>query len=151
MIEVAIGEIGVVEVPDNKVKYNNNNGQPWCGWFLDWCAKQAGVKAPTVVSTVLGRVKFIQEKKYFLKAQVGDYAFFNFSGGLQPEHVGLVVKIDEINGHYTIDGNTSSNKSQANGGEVMLKRRPNKFIVGYGRPSYLSAEGALPVIPAIKN
>ena len=136
IIEIAIGEIGTVEEPENLVKYNNMNGQPWCGWFLNWCAKQAGVKVPNVVSTILGEASFRKANALFHEAQVGDFAFFNFSGGKSPEHVGLVVKLDPIKGHYTIDGNTSDNKSQANGGEVMLKQRPNKFIVSYGRPTY---------------
>ena len=44
MVAIAKEEIGVVEIPDNKVKYNNMNGLAWCGYFIDWCAKKAGVK-----------------------------------------------------------------------------------------------------------
>lgn len=150
IIEIAIGEIGTVEQPDNLVKYNNMNGQPWCGWFINWCAKQAGVNIPSVVSTILGEQAFKNMNKLFTTPQVGDLAFFNFSGGKTPEHIGLVVKLDAVHGHYTIDGNTSSNGSQANGGEVMLKQRPNKFIVSYGRPTYVPATGALPSIPPKK-
>lgn len=150
MIEVAIGEIGTVEEPDNLVKYNNMNGQPWCGWFCMWVAKTAGVKLPNVVSTILGEAAFRKSNALFTEAKVGDLAFFNFSGGKSPEHVGLVVKLDPIKGHFTIDGNTSGSGSQANGGEVMLKQRPNKFIVSYGRPTYLPTTGALPSIPPKK-
>ena len=61
LIEVAVGEIGYIETPDNITKYGaftHHNGAPWCGSFLNWCAVQAGVKIPNVVSTIDGQQYF---------------------------------------------------------------------------------------------
>ena len=49
-IEVAAGEVGYIEGPaDNETKYQKAN-QPWCGAFVNWCAKQVALRfliAPT--------------------------------------------------------------------------------------------------------
>ena len=52
LIEVATAEVGYVEeaVPENKTKYQKAN-QPWCGAFVNWCGKKAGVKIPNTVYT----------------------------------------------------------------------------------------------------
>ena len=55
----------------------------------------------------------------------GDYVFFDWDGGTDPDHVGAVlcVKGDYL---YTIEGNS--------GGKVAVNRYPlsDKRIVGYG-------------------
>jgi hypothetical protein len=51
----------------------------------------------------------------------------------------------------TIEGNTSGGaKDQRNGGQVMVKSRTlgaRSFVVGYGRPAYVSFTGDLPDRP----
>ena len=146
LIEVAVGEIGYIETPDNITKYGaftHHNGQPWCGSFLNWCAVQAGVKIPNVVSTIDGQQYFKAVNKLFTTPKVGDLVFYNFTKGKTPEHIGLVVEVDK-GAIKSIEGNTSGTSSQANGGEVMLKSRSLAFALSFGRPTYIPYLGALP-------
>ena len=158
LIEIATAEIGYIEeaVPENKTKYQKAN-QPWCGAFVNWCGKKAGVEIPNTVYTPAGADAFKKMKRWeegeSAQPQAGDIAYFDFpSDGVDRiSHVGIVVK-DNLDGTVTcIEGNTSSDKKgdQRNGGEVCLKIRAykkknrNKFkpnlpvaIVGFGRPKF---------------
>jgi hypothetical protein len=151
MIEIAIHEIGYVEEPDNHTKYGKTmhaDGLAWCGSFLNWCAIVAKVKVPNTVSVIQGSQSFVKLGQLHIGGyQVGDFAYFNFAGKTQPQHVGLIVKVDDKN-VYTIEGNTSGDKSQVNGGMVMLKKRDKKFVLWTGRPVYAAYEGSLPPLPA---
>ena len=60
-IEIAKGEIGYVETPDNITKYGEftkANGLPWCGSFCNWVLAQSGVKVHSVVGTAKGAQTF---------------------------------------------------------------------------------------------
>ena len=144
MVEIATGEIGYVEGPkDNETKYGaftGHNFQPWCGSFLMWCAKKAGVSIPNVVSVIEGEAKFKDLGRSHKTPKVGDLAFFNFTHGTIPQHVGLVVAINSTGGLTCIEGNTSS-KNQSNGGQVEKKPRVPMFVTSYGRPSYTITKG----------
>ena len=146
MIEVAMAEVGYVETPDNITKYGkamNADGKPWCGSFINWCAKQARVEIPNVVGTIAGAASFKAKGQWFVTPKVGDLAFFDFIDDNKTviQHIGLVVKAGEHT-ILTIEGNTSGT-NQANGGEVMMKTRklgPHSYAVGFGRPSYKGAK-----------
>lgn len=153
-IAVAHAEIGVAEEAGNKVKYNKNNGQPWCGYFVNWCATKAKIKIPNCVYTPAGRAGFQGLGTWFniatAKPAPGDIVFFDFvKGGAPVEHVGIVVKDNGDGTVTTIEGNTSpehkTKGSQDNGGEVAERIRAYKadnkrhltpFIVGFGRPKW---------------
>jgi len=156
LVEIATAEVGYIEeaVPENKTKYQKAN-QPWCGAFVNWCGKKAGVEIPNTVYTPAGADAFKKAKRWFegedAQPQAGDVVYFDFpaDGVDRISHVGIVVK-DNNDGTVTcVEGNTSSDKKgdQRNGGEVCLKIRAykkknrNKFkpnlavaIVGFGRP-----------------
>ena len=158
LVEIATAEIGYIEeaVPENKTKYQKAN-QPWCGAFVNWCGKKAGVEIPNTVYTPAGADAFKKMKRWqegeTAQPQAGDIVYFDFpnDGVDRISHVGIVVK-DNLDGTVTcIEGNTSSDKKgdQRNGGEVCLKIRAykkknrNKFkpnlavaIVGFGRPKF---------------
>ena len=54
LIAAALAEVGTIEHGDNLTKYGEYtgaNGLPWCGSFVNWCANEAGVKIPNMVST----------------------------------------------------------------------------------------------------
>jgi len=145
IIEIAVGEIGYIETPDNITKYGaftHHNGQPWCGSFINWVCAQGQVKIPNVVSTIDGQHYFKAANQLFTTPKIGDLAFYNFTNGKTPEHIGLVVGL--TNGIQSIEGNTSGTSSQANGGEVMLKSRLTKYAISFGRPTYIPYLGALP-------
>ena len=155
----ARAEIGTKENPanSNKVKYNNNNGEPWCGYFVMWCAKSVGLNIPNVVYTPAG-VSGFQGKGLWANAasytpQPGDIFFCDFPGGEKIDHVGIVVKDNgdgtfvSCEGNTIPDGATGSGKiaAEANGGEVCMKvrayRADNKrklpvFVVGFGKPQF---------------
>ena len=156
-LEIAKAEVGYIEGPkDNQTKYQRAN-QPWCGAFVNWVAKQAGVKIPNCVYTPSGATAFMDKKAWTIAEQAdpkpGDIVFFDFVVDELDRigHVGIVIKNNGKGIITTIEGNTSSNKkgSQANGGEVCLKIRAYKkknsgklkpslpvFVVGFGRPKF---------------
>ena len=156
LIEIAKGEIGVIEGPrDNETKYGaytKANFQPWCGSFVMWCADQAGVKVPNTVYTPSGAAAFKKSGRWY-DAQIcdpepGDIAYFDFPGdGVDRiSHVGIVIKDNEDGTVVCIEGNTTNKKggSQRNGGEVCRQVRAYKknskglpvSIVGFGRPKF---------------
>lgn len=152
--EMAVSQIGTKENPpnSNKVKYNNDNGQYWCGYFVDWVAKQLGVKMPSCVYTPAGVAGF-QGKGLWVnhessKPQPGFIAFFDFPGGEKTDHVGIVVSDNGDGTVSTVEGNTTADGkkgSQSNGGEVCMKIRAYKannkrklpvYITGFGTPKF---------------
>jgi hypothetical protein len=156
LIEVAKGELGVIEGPrDNETKYGKftkANFQPWCGSFVMWCADQAGVKVPNTVYTPAGAQAFKKAGKWIdgdlADPEPGDIAYFDFpaDGVDRISHVGIVIKDNEDGTVWCIEGNTTNRKggSQRNGGEVCKQLRAYKknkkgvqiSIVGFGRPKF---------------
>jgi hypothetical protein len=156
-LDVAQSELGYIEGPaNNQTKYQKAN-QAWCGAFVNWVAKQAGVKIPNCVYTPAGATGFMDKKAWTLaeaaEPQPGDIAFFDFPGDAldRISHVGIVIKNNGNGTVTTIEGNTASDKKgdQRNGGEVCKKVRAFKkknrgkvqpslpvFIVGFGRPKF---------------
>lgn len=150
-IEVAKGELGVIEGPkNNQTKYGKEFGVnflPWCGSFVNWCAKKAGVKIPNTISTLAGASAFKRAKAWIPAdkgtPQPGDIAYFDFpeDGINHISHVGIVIAV-KGNNVVTIEGNTSPSQkgSQRNGGMVAKKVRAYKgkyaAIVGFGRPKF---------------
>ncbi len=150
-VEVALAEVGTTESPkdSNKVKYNKNNGQPWCGYFVMWCATQVKAKLPNVVYTPAGVESFKGIGQWFnaetSMPHAGDIVFFDFPGGERTDHVGIVIKDNGDGTVTTVEGNTSEAGSQSNGGEVLIKVRAYKkknrkrlpvYVTGFGRPRW---------------
>jgi hypothetical protein len=150
-IEIAKGEIGYVEVPDNKTKFGEftkADGLPWCGSFCNWVLAKAGVKVHSVVGTANGAHKFKEIARWHETPLPGDLAFMDFphDGVDRISHVGIVVAIDGKT-ITTIEGNTSGNGDQRNGGMVMVKQRTiGKEVVGFGRPKYVPYKGEFPTV-----
>jgi hypothetical protein len=158
-LEVAQSEIGYIEEPGNKTKYQKAN-QPWCGAFVNWVARQAGVKIPNCTYTPAGAAGFMDKNAWTpadqAEPQPGDIVFFDFPGDAfdRISHIGIVIRNNGNGTVTTIEGNTSSDKKgkkadQRNGGEVCKKVRAFKkknrgniqlslpvSIVGFGRPKF---------------
>jgi cell wall-associated NlpC family hydrolase len=152
--QTAVAEVGTKEKPanSNKVKYNDNNGQFWCGYFVNWCAKKVKLSIPNCIYTPAGVAGF-QGKGLWVNAETakpkpGFVAFFDFPGGEKTDHVGIVVSdngdgtVTTVEGNTTADGKTGS---QSNGGEVAMKIRAYKknnkrklpvYISGFGTPKF---------------
>jgi hypothetical protein len=154
LIQVALAEVGTAETGNNETKYGKfmkADKLPWCGSFLNWCADQAGVKVPNVVSTRAGAEAFQKAKQWHTTPKIGDFVFFDFivDDKTTINHIGLIIRASEKQ-IVTIEGNTSAGASQRNGGEVMVKSRAlgaRSFVVGYGRPTYEPFSGDLPDRP----
>ncbi len=134
LIQVALAEVGTAETGNNETKYGKfmkADKLPWCGSFLNWCAHQAGVKVPNVVSTKAGAEAFKKAKQWHTTPKIGDFVFFDFivDDKTTINHIGLVIRASEKQ-IVTIEGNTSS------GGDQRLLERgthPLSAVLGPGR------------------
>ena len=114
-----------------------NQYTPWCACFLSWAAAQQPdntfIGAPPRFADVdIGMADFKAQSGKWRnpndeknKPIPGDYVFFDWDGGPDPDHVGAVLYVDETQ-LYTIEGNS--------GGRVAVQRYSlgDKRIVGYG-------------------
>ena len=112
-----------------------NQYTPWCGCFLSWAADQQKASidgAPPRFADVDEGMKGFKDSRMWRergdtnnKPIPGDYVFFDWDGGTDPDHVGAVLCV-EGNFLYTIEGNS--------GGRVAVQRYPlsDSRIVGYG-------------------
>ena len=110
-----------------------NQYTPWCACFLSWAAAQQpngtfDGKPPSFANVDKGMASFKNSGKWRdsgTEPIPGDYVFFDWDGGTNPDHVGAVlcVKGDYL---YTIEGNS--------GGKVAVNRYPKNDprIMGYG-------------------
>jgi hypothetical protein len=159
VIETALAEVGYTEKPTNLTKYGeftNANGLPWCGSFVNWCAHEAGVKLPSMVSTALGAERMKNVGRWHSKPAPGDLAFFDFPNDTidRISHIGIVAEVRNKT-VITIEGNTApSGGDQRNGGMVMIKERAfgeGTSIVGFARPKYAPFAGTLPAIELVEE
>lgn len=112
-----------------------NQYTPWCACFLSWAAAQQPNETfdgnPPNFANVDDGMERFQNGSYGqwrdsgTEPIPGDYVFFDWDGGIDPDHVGAVlcVKGDYL---YTIEGNS--------GGKVAVNRYPKNDprIMGYG-------------------
>lgn len=141
-VRTAAQEIGYTECPPNSnmTKYGEwygLNGQPWCCIFVQWCLRNTGLLKRTASCTELYNY-MKQSSQIVTKPQQGDLVFFNFDKSPKPgqmKHIGIVETVNQNGGIWSIEGNTSVNGSQDNGGAVCRKQR-SKGIMAYARPNY---------------
>jgi hypothetical protein len=151
IIEAALAEVGTVEEGENLTKYGKftkADGLPWCGSFVNWCAHEAGVKIPSMVSTALGAQKMKDIGRWKERPKLGDLCFMDFphDGIDRISHIGIVAKVG-LKSVLCVEGNTSGNGDQRNGGMVMIKERfLGKEIVGFARPKYVQHAGEFLVV-----
>jgi hypothetical protein len=158
VIAAALDEVGTIEQGDNLTKYGEYtgaNGLPWCGSFVNWCANEAGVKIPNMVGTAAGAQKMKDQKRWHTVPALGDLCFMDFphDGVDRISHIGIVVKVG-LNSVLCVEGNTSGNGDQRNGGMVMIKQRAfgsGKEVVGFGRPKFVPFKGDYPIVEAPKE
>lgn len=151
IIDFAKYQIGYTEGRNNSNQYSqffNANNRPWCGDFVSWCARQAGIPenvipssayVPDFVTFYTSRSRFKRRGTY--TPQMGDLIVFDFNGNGSGDHIGLV---ESIQGSYvyTIEGNTSKAGENANGDGVWRKGRSLSYsgILGYCLPAYIEEE-----------
>lgn len=161
VIEIARAELGEHENPpgSNRVKYWQDydpayQGQPWCVAFQWWCFWKAGESSAFfggAKTASCGKLlRFFKENYQNVPVReiaIGDLGFFNFSGGVAPEHCGLITHVERSNGSIlyvkSIEGNTyaeGGSGDDSNGGCVAERTRYPRNIVGVARPKYKEEE-----------
>lgn len=109
-----------------------NQYTPWCGCFLSWGAAQQrdtiNGDPPRFANVDDGMNAFQTQKKWRERGATpipGDYVFFDWNGGSDPDHVGAVLCVKD-GFLYTIEGNS--------GGKVAVNCYPKNDprIMGYG-------------------
>lgn len=112
-----------------------NQYTPWCGCFLSWGAEQQrdtiDGAPPRFANVDTGMEGFQESGKWRNPNDAnnmpipGDYVFFDWDGGSDPDHVGAVLCVKD-GFLYTIEGNS--------GGRVAVQRYSlgDSRIVGYG-------------------
>lgn len=120
-----------------------NQYTPWCACFLSWGAEQQrdtiDGDPPKFADVDKGMAKFKESDMWRERGDTnnkpipGDYVFFDWDGGNNPDHVGAVLCV-EGNFLYTIEGNS--------GGRVAVNRYPlsDSRIVGYGVLNWKTGE-----------
>lgn len=120
-----------------------NQYTPWCGCFLSWGAEQQrdtiDGAPPKFADVDKGMTDFQESGKWrnpndaTNKPIPGDYVFFDWDGGSDPDHVGAVLCVKD-GFLYTIEGNS--------GGKVAVNRYPKNDprIVGYGVLNWKTGE-----------
>jgi hypothetical protein len=107
---------------------------------LNWCADQAGVKVPNVVSTRAGAEAFKKAKQWHTTPKIGDFVFFDFiiDDKTTINHIGLVIRCSEKQ-IVTIEGNTSAGIKSAQWwrSHGQIKSFGSTVICGGLRPAYL--------------
>lgn len=119
-----------------------NKNTPWCACFLSWAAAQQPGETfdgapPRFANVDDGMNTFQTQKKWRDRGATpipGDYVFFDWDGGTDPDHVGAVLCVDENGYLYTIEGNSS--------GRVALNCYPKNDprIMGYGVLNWKTGE-----------
>lgn len=149
VLAVANGEIGTMENPPNSnhIKYwdligrSDFQGQSWCGCFVTWVFKQAGVPFPTV-DTAGGYVYCPDEVNYAkahgnvvsaANARPGDAVLYDWNADGVADHTGIVLTAPGTGTTFTaIEGNTTVGNNDG----VAVKSRNISEVVAFVRPPY---------------
>lgn len=74
--------------------------------------------------TPTGKSYFVKAERYGKEPKIGAIVYFYHTSQARVTHVGIVISVDKNNGKYTIktvEGNTSSEAFERNGGAVAIK------------------------------
>ncbi|MBR5134977.1 MAG: CHAP domain-containing protein [Clostridia bacterium] len=138
LIAVAKTQLGYAEGSNNYNKYSESFGyayQPWCGHFISWCARQAGI--PEAVIPTTGRsTAFFTIGDYHSRLsgyipQPGDIMLYGVYG--DSYHVSIVERFDKTTSTvYVLDGNWSDKVSSHS------TTLANTEVAGFVTPPYTS-------------
>ena len=164
VIKEAVSHAGYTETGNNVNmfgKWYGMNGAAWCAIFVSYCMNKAGAGAlikgaATAKGTarVSDFMRHAQKRKWAKiapkDALMGDIVIFDFPGGYETDHVGLIRAASKGKNIYTIEGNTSSGTgSQSNGGGVYKRTRSFGTVHSIWRPPYdPEVVAPAPVVPA---
>ena len=141
IIRIAETQIGYREGANNYNKYGAEyglNNQPWCVIFVWWVFREAGASDLFGAKTAsCSRLYANHKTQEVPRADLrpGDIVFFDWSGGTETEHVGIVQKVSGST-LTTIEGNTGASGDQSNGDGVYRKTRALSLVSHNFRPAY---------------
>ena len=105
-----------------------NKDTPWCACYISWALSQVGShlnEVPRYANVDLF-IEYFKDRSSFANTPTpGDIIFFDWTGGDNPAHVGVVIKTDSST-VYTIEGNSA--------GIIALREYSinDNRIIGYG-------------------
>jgi hypothetical protein len=165
VLAVAKGYLGVKESPanSNNVIFNtkyyghavSGASYAWCATFVWCCFDEAGL-----ASLYTGGKKYLKDGagEYYFEGcpavmryakskgrwvtggyKKGDVILFDWDGGGTPDHIGIAASGLANGSIQVIEGNTSAGNN-SDGGEVMLRARAPKDVIGAYRPAYQNEE-----------
>lgn len=147
ILALAKSQVGYEEDPNtgfnkyNKEYCGHDSAAAWCVVFIWWLFKHIGAPELFYGGGKTNRCgilfDYYAERGMTVKNKVpkrGDLVEFTFNGEKHC-HIGICLEYD---GKYvtTIDGNTSEEGSQKDGGEVLIRKRKKSLIYGVIRPAY---------------
>lgn len=147
-VQVANGEVGYVEGPNNDTKYGvwfGMNNQPWCSIFVSWCANQAGIlttqstaSEPYVYKTASVQTMYNWYRNNSRNLtistnpssanypKVGDLVFINGTA----EHIGIIVAVSSST-ITTVEGNSSDQVETVSYSMSTLKNSSGSKTLSY--------------------
>lgn len=159
IINEARSQIGVTEYPpnSNNVLYNTffyghevtGSQYPWCCTFIVWLFRRTPKLVKRTASCLDMYNFFKAQGRLVSHPKAGDLVFFHYNTNKRfTNHIGLVIGVSRDGKTITtIEGNTSANGSQDNGGAVLERKRTTSNIVAYARPRYAGTlDGVAPTV-----
>lgn len=147
-VQVANGEVGYVEGPDNDTKYGRwfgMNNEPWCAIFVSWCANQADIltTAATASEPYVYKTASVQTMYNWYRnnnrnltistnpssanyPKVGDLVFINGTS----THIGIIVAVSSST-ITTVEGNSSDQVAKVNYSMSTLKDSSGTKTLSY--------------------
>lgn len=131
IVEIAKAQIGNIGGRKYWEWYGFDSRVEWCACFVSWCANESGdldKTIPRFSGVDQGMIWFKNHNKWkgcSYTPYVGDIIFFDWEQDGDPDHVGIVEKVE--NGDvYTVEGNSKD--------EVRAKHYSQNYksIYGYG-------------------
>lgn len=131
IVMVAKSQVGNVGGKPYWQWYGFTSHVEWCACFISWCANESGQLNVTVpkFARVEDGIKWFkdngkwQDKSY--TPHRGDIIFFDWNNDNDPDHVGIVEKVED-NIIYTIEGNSKDECKQ----NIYIVT--NNIVYGYG-------------------
>ncbi len=107
--------------------------EDWCAMFIEFCLHYAGIPKTDMprAASCTKWVRLLTEKEMYMKAEdgrpePGDLVFFDVDKEKGPDHVGIVIEVDEKDGIKTIEGNSGNKVAHRE------YKWDDKTLYGYG-------------------
>ena len=155
IVKKALSQVGRKETAENCIMYNDEYygrtvsgpDYAWCAAFVWWVFNNtytSWLSTKTYADYYYGGEKtaycptlmsYYKNKNQFITSgfKAGDIIFFNWDGGVNAQHVGIVATdtTDNTSDVDCVEGNTNNGNGTKDG--VYRKKRQRKFILGAAR------------------